>query len=245
MLIKDNGIEVQVGVKGNDFVFKVASQTEEATRLLRQSDKAIRDEATGLGLYSNKFPTWGPKQKCFFVRGSSKGKNNNEVKVPCASPAKAREAMYTFISLVSQIKPSERMVPTLGGTTHVRQAIITDKQAKILQLTANKHYPTERAWKATKGIVTENNHYNEHISQVTDVLNKSLPGRLPSGIKDGVVNHHKVTAPSAQYAVDAVKNLFDRAEREGKTHLVAVWRLVSGMRAPDIDNDENDSNDDN
>lgn len=245
MLLKDNGIEVQVGVKGNDFIYKVISQTAEATRLLRQNDKAIRDEKTGLGLYSNKFPSWGPKGKCFFVRGSSKSKDSHEVKASFGSPEEAREAMNAFIGLMTQIKPSEYMVPVLGGTTHVRQALITNEQAKILQLTGHKHYPKERNWKATKSIVTENIHYNEHIGQVTDVLNKSLSGRLPAGIKDGVVNHHKVTGPAALFAVQEFKSLFDRAEHAGKNHLVALWRLVSGMRAPDIDNDENDNNDDN
>jgi hypothetical protein len=232
MIIRNNGIEIAASVTGNNLKYTVISQTPEATDALKKLGN-VADEETGLRLRSNNYPNFNHKERMFYVRGLDNTKDNKETVAKFNSSAEAREAMHALDRLVDKVTKPERMMPAEGGTTHVRMALISKSQAQKLKLSAKNHYPDKHEWSQSKAIKTVNTHYNEHIGQVVDVLNKSL-GKVKAEMAEGVVNPHKVCSDDARYAVEQFRKLFSDAEKAGDGKLVAIWRLVSGVRGPDF-----------
>jgi hypothetical protein len=233
------GIAIDATVRGNNLVYRVVEQSPEASAAIKHLDKII-DEDTNMGLTINNFPNFKHTNKTFFLRGKDETRNNDEVTAKFASPAEAQGALFALDRLVQKIVTPAEMKPTPGATTHVRMAIITKDQARKLCVSANKFYPERREWpnEPVEPVVTENTHYNEHIGQAVDILNKTKTND-PIEYNNRVVNPHKVASEDARYAVEAVRRLFDNAEARGDGALVAVWRLVTGLRAPDVKNSEN------
>jgi hypothetical protein len=185
---------------------------------------------------TNRHPSFKRSTGVFFLRGADKSLNEKEVTVNFKSTAEAENAVNALRRLVSNTKMPEGVdpehkdkEPLPGGTTDVRMAFLTKAQAKALHLTGKDWYKDERRWKPTKPIITENPHYNEHIAQVVDVLNKAVS---PNFKTKGVINSHKVTHEQASWTYQALCNLFDEAEKNGC--LVALWRAVTGLRGPDF-----------
>lgn len=240
MLIEENGIKLEVNTDRNILKFKVLEQDAQASAIIKTFGP-IKDDETGFVLRSNKYPACLKKRGKFFLRGSDKDQDNKEVVIEFESSRKATEAKEALCRLVSKVVEPEdlfegedhdqEIVP--GSTTDVRTALITRSQAMHLDLDGKKIYPKERRWVKTKAVVTNNRHYNEHISQVVDVLNKALGGKEVIG---NVLNPHKVSSKQARQAVEAIRNMFDEAEKNG--YLVALWRVVTGVRGPDFSDDE-------
>lgn len=240
------GLKIRANVVGHHVEFSILEQSEKVSEILRElNDKKFKLEGNPHALTFNRRPAYNKGTGTIFLRGSEDGENNRVIEIPCENIAKARQTFRYLNDLVLSLgneglydKPI--VVVTPGSTSACRHAIISESQAKILELTGKAHFPEERKWdKIEQPVhVSENEdgsaHYNEHIGQFVDVLNKTLTDDQPE-YKNGVVNPHKVDSESAVIAVDMVRKLFDEAEGEGDAVLIAVWRIVSGLRAMDSD----------
>jgi hypothetical protein len=245
MIIGANGIRIEANVQGNVLTYRVVEQTKRATDTLNYLGEIV-DEDTGLRLRSNKRPSFNKTTGKFFIRGIEKTRDNDPVEVAFKSAAKAKEAVEALERLVGGVQLPPGIVPANhndiaapepGGTTAVRFALITKDQANKLCLTGKKFYPEERYWKPARPIRTINKHYNEHIGQVVDVLNKASKKNDTSLSENQVVNPHRATTKGSRQAVEAVRDLFDRAEQNG--YLVELWRVVTGIRGPDFEDEPN------
>lgn len=251
MLIKDNGIEIDVQNGYNASIVQIVKQTPEATRIVRHY-KNIIDNETGLSICTNKFPFFSKQRKRLYLRGIDKAKDNHQVQIPTK--------IISFDNLVRGLKnvlaevvvegqvdirnandfvQANREHVTLDGkkvvganTTLVRMAFINNEMAMKLRLTSRKDYPQEIIdWQPLPPIHTPNRHYNEHIGQIVDVLNKSKNNRE---FGDHVVNEENVTIPAAKWAVNKLRELFAEANQKDKYHLIALWRTITGFRGPDF-----------
>lgn len=248
MIVEQNGIKLNIEItQDGDLEYQVLDQTAEFTEILRNMG-IVLDEETGLSLRSNKHPSFSLKEKRFYVRGtgSQKYPGDRVVRAKFGSTAEARSAREALLFLISQVKPENMnqaidVVP--GGTSDCRMAIITRSQATTLSLTGHKLWPLKRRWEikgpaalTDKGIVANPQHWNEHIGQLVDVLNKAHGYKTPDD--EDIVNPHKVDTKSAKAAYRIIQEAFDQAEKDGPKTLVALWRIVSGLRAPDITEEE-------
>jgi hypothetical protein len=239
MILDKNGIKVDVSTDGHVLYFRVLEQSEEATEALTLLGQVHDD---GFTLRSNKFPAFNRKTKKFFVRGRGHKKDDRKVTVEFKSAKEATDAMEALDRLLDKVRKPQinlddprdivvgRAIVRQGGTSHVRMAFINKEKAKRLELTGHDNYPNEVVeWKPCEPVVTNNRHYNEHIAQVVDVLNKSVQD--DNDVLGHVINPHRVTQAQAKKAIKAVRKLFDDAERDD--YLVAIWRVVTGIRGPD------------
>jgi len=177
----------------------------------------------------------------FFVRGSQPEHNDRVVVREFETAEKAQEAAEALMRLVSKLGDENAPMNWPDGSiTRVRQAIINAEQAKILCLTNKKHWPLQRGWKPSKPYKIDETektrfmaeHWNEHLGQAVDVLNKAHDPTFQLSEED-VTNPHKVDHESCKWAVDSLQGLFDQAQLLGAKHVPALWRLISGMRSPD------------
>jgi hypothetical protein len=240
--IEANGIKIEASVSGPILRFQVLEQSKDATKIitiLRQVNDP--DEKSGYTLRVNNRPHLNKSSGVFFLRGADKTHHSKIVEANMGSSAKATEALAALGRLVNNVKMPEGTdgsdhlldkEPLRGGTTDVRMAFINKAQAKKLHLTAKDFYPEECRWKPdTTPIVTVNAHYNEHIAQVVDVLNKAHGSKKKTKY---VIHGEKVNDQDAKWAYDSIRALFDAAEKNGNGCLVAVWRALTGLRGPDF-----------
>lgn len=232
MIIKYDGISIEANTNDNLLLLRVLEQSPEFTSKLKSVD-SVTDESTGISIKSNNRPAWKKSTKTIYLRGADASRNDDVITIEFQNPNDCRNAILSVDSLIkaaAEIK-SEYEVEANGGTADCRRAIITESQAKVLTLTDHDKWSSKRRWAFTNPVHTINKHYNEHIGQLVDVLNKAF-GFVEDN--DSVVNHHKVTQEEAKWAYDYACKFFDEAEAAGPGFLVATWRLISGMRGPDF-----------
>ncbi len=240
MILDKNGIKVDVTVSGRTLFYQVLDQSQEATEALQLLGH-VHDPESEYTLKANKQPAINLNIKRFFVRGSNIRKHNQRVEKEFPSVAEAKKAADALSRLLDKVQMPEVREPEAnqvriggaiverGGTSHVRMCFINRAMAQHLQLTGHDHYPLELAeWEVCEPVITRNRHYNEHIGQVVDVLNKS---EQPDAVVGHVINHHRVTPQQAKKARKALEKMFQEAY-EGN-YLVAMWRTVTGIRGPD------------
>ncbi len=237
MVIEANGIRLDVSQEGRTLRYTVLEQSKEATKTLKFLGH-VRDDETGFTLRSNARPSYKKDTRRFFIRGSEEDKNDKTVKATFPTAQEARNAVAALKRLLEKVvKPdivdpqhNDQAAPLAGGTTHVRFAFINREMAEKLVLTGKKHYPDEVIdWEPTEPVVTKSRHYNEHIAQVVDVLNKSLEEPVQV---EGVINPHKVTPEQAKKTVEFMRSCFQYALEEDI--MVPFWRVVTGLRGPDL-----------
>jgi|GEM_PF-5260216 len=242
MKYSNSRINVDVKVSGTTLKFKINEQTEDVLSLIKDKNISVREYS----LTSNNYPFYKPSTKKFYLRGKVGERNNEEVTAQFATADEAKaakEALIEMIEILGDVETNNAIVVQEGAIGDVRTSIIKKSQAKILQLTNNKSYPnTRRDWTQKQaaildieeeGIVANVPHYNEHLGQLVDVMNKSTAEVLPT-LENGVVNPHKIDSTAARWAVKAVRDLYDAAEVVGPATLIATWRLISGLRGPDL-----------
>jgi hypothetical protein len=249
MKFTNDFLSVDMSVQGNTLKFKVVDQSPELSNILKKN----KMKSGEFSLLSNNKPAFKASKKIFFVRGKETEENDKQVECQFASREEALGAKSAFLDIMEQLADESTTGVAIqpGAIGDVRTSIITRDQAKILCLTNSKHYPaTRKEWIQTppslfdensETIVANIEHYNEHIGQLVDVMNKSV-GNVPPTLEQGVVNPHKISSAAAAWAVSNVRDLYDRAHAAGKDHLIATWRLISGLRGPDLrDIDEDDN----
>lgn len=236
MIIEGNGISIDAEVEGRTLCYRVTRQTKEATGIIN-AIAPVLDEESPFTLKSNKHPSFNKKLNRFFVRGYNKEEDEKVVSINFKSTALATQALAALERLVKNIvlpdgvSPchSDSMKPVPGGTTHIRFAFLNRSMAEKIQLTGKKYYPDEVVWDVgTKPIKTINRHYNEHIAQGVDVLNKAFGNAKTKG----VINPHNVTHDQALSAVNALREMFNHAHEND--YLIAFWRMVTALRGPDF-----------
>ena len=259
--IEQSGITVNTVVNGSQLKIKILHQTPEFTQAIKDNVKRICDTNTTYGLWSNKKPNFRTSSNLFYVRGEETQHDNLEVIIERESPEEARLAQDAFERLIEKVENPEIIPPVVGSTTHIRHSFINKQQARMLNLTGSKHYPDECAeWPGnvqhlrlsldpTKvDIPGSVQHWHEHVGQGVDVLNKSVENVPTNYDGSGIVNPHRVSTDDAKFAIDLVKEGFSKAQEQGDGALVAFWRTLTSLRAPDIkdiveDDDElDDSN---
>lgn len=234
-----NKITVETTLLNNVLKYKILNQSEDFTAALREHD-VLTDENTGFSLKSHNKPNYSNERRRFYVRGREAENNNREVRVSFEDRTQAREALNSLELLLTQVIPEDEvMLPDHpGSTTACRMAIISRDQAQRLSLTAKDYYPDQRRWGVAEPHVIPNNfHFTEHIAQIVDVLNKAEDPNYQTPRDENYVNAHRVDHESCEAALAIIRNAFDEAEdndEDGKT-LIALWRIVSGLRAPDVD----------
>lgn len=231
-------ITLQATVLDNVLKYQITNQSDAFTRALRQHE-LLEHDATGFSLKSHNKPNYSTNNRRFYVRGQQPEHNDREVRIAFEDRDQARTALSALSDLLEAVIPEQNMLPDHpGSTTACRMAIISRRQAQRLSLTAKDHYPPERQWAtAEPHIIPCNFHFSEHIGQIVDVLNKAHDENFRNAGDVEVVNEHRVDHESCLSAVQILQNAFDEAEAadgEGKT-LIAFWRMVSGLRAPDVD----------
>jgi len=128
---------------------------------------------------------------------------------------------------------SDSLYVSNGGTLEVRNAFINDTMAEILDLKNANEYSPNIEWIPSKPIMTDNEHYDEHIGQVVDVLNKSVKNKEYS---DGVVNQHRVGSKSAILVIKMIQGAIKEAQEKGDSYLISLWNVMTGLRGPDFEN---------
>ena len=227
-----NKLTLEAQILNNVLKYKVTNQSNDFTAALKRA-KVIED-----GPYSLKYnrrPAFCTEKERFYLRGSDPEQDNREVRIEFETSEEAIAALVSLQKMIAKVSPESYTPDHPGSTTAARMALIKRSQAQTLGLTAKDHYPDERSWTPAQPHVLDCNfHFTEHIGQLIDVLNKSVEPQGTQTAAD-IVNPHKVDKEAAEWAVDAIRNLFDLAEEQGGKHLVALWRIVSGTRAPDVD----------
>lgn len=118
-----------------------------------------------------------------------------------------------------------------GSTLSVRNAFLTNEMATSLGVKYSKDYNNRAVWKVSEPVYTTNKHYDEHIGQIVDVLNKTLKSK---DYRENVVNHHKVGSKSSTFAVKMIKEALAEAHGLGADYLCALWSIMTGLRGPDF-----------
>lgn len=243
IVIEKNGIKINARLNRHQLIYSVESQSPQFTKLLRHY-KHVRDAATGLSLRSNKRPSFSRQENRFFVRGDETEHDNKQVVAKFPSEEDAQEALKALDRLIDKVRPEEvpsekisigEAVVARGGTSHVRMYLISKSQAQKLQLTGNKLWPENSQWVVSKPHNTNDIkqwHFQEHLGQIVDILNKSVSKDTPEEVQECIVNPHKVSHKQAERAVNAFKKFLKDAE-DGE-YLVAAWRIVSGIRSTDF-----------
>jgi hypothetical protein len=243
MVVERNGIRIDITQNGRTVNFRVLDQSKQATAALQLLGH-VTDEQTGISLRSNKEPSYNRKTKRLFVRGSSREGHNKVVTVETRTAEEARQIVEAVPRLLDQVQYPDQVQASAGriiiggaevaqgGTTHVRMALISRRMAQHLQLTGHDLYPDDPIdWQPCRPAIIKNAHWLEHQGQVVDVMNKSVDNR--PNIKANFINPHRVSPAQARNAVAAFKRLFEEAE--AGNYLVAMWRLVTGIRHCDSD----------
>lgn len=242
MIIEKNGIKINAEVEGSVLKYQVLKQKNSFTNALGVLG-IVEDPESGFRMKTNLKPYFKPSKKrnvrgTFYVRGKNHDEDDNEIEIEFGSQRDAEGAIAALQRMIDKVEMPEGVVepihddvaPQPGGTTDVRMALISKSQAEKLSLTAKRFWPEQYRWACKPPIRVADRHYGEHIGQVVDVLNKAHNREEPRR-QNGIVNPHYVTHEQARKAVNAFKQLFNDAERDD--YLVAIWRLVSGMRGPD------------
>lgn len=129
------------------------------------------------------------------------------------------------------VKITEDQYLANGGTLKVRNAFLTREMAMQLGIPHAEHYATNQIWRASPPIIVNNKHYDEHLGQVIDVLNKSLSVK---DYNESVINHHKVGPKGSKFVVTMIREAFVEACNIGRDHLHALWSVTTGLRGPDF-----------
>lgn len=243
MIIDKNGIRVNVSSSGGICSFEVLSQTDDATKTL-DFIGPITDLGSGYSIKTNNYPAYNRKKKRFFIRGKDKSGDNNIVQVSDVSQTQLVAILDKLLGLIKMptitksehdsSRPVQYRPKETGGTTHIRWAVFGKTAARRIELTGHDFYPDEPEWPGphatlpVKPVVTVNKHFNEHLAQAVDVLNKSVS---PEAKIDLVPNPHKVTHRQAKLAVDSLRKLYKDAV-DGN-YVVALHRLLTGIRGFD------------
>lgn len=252
MIISRNGIEFDVTQTRDGSQVRITKQDKNATAVIKHF-KNIVDEETGFSIRSNKFPSFKTKGLRLYVRGAEKTKDDNVVTIPHKAisfnsltgalnriAAQLVKPDYVKIEDANAFVKQNRVHPTLdggvfhgGNTTLVRMAFINREMATKLRLTHHDKYPENCIeWEAIRPIITKNTHYNEHIGQGIDVLNRSIGVEKYTKY---IVNPQNVDIDGARWTVNYLKKAFEEANKKGKYHLVALWRMITAFRGPDFD----------
>lgn len=237
MIIEQNGVRVGLEIDGNNLKFQVLDQAEETTKLLR-SLGSVTDEVTGFSMRTNKFPSFNHQENRFYLRGTVAEKNAKEVVAKFDNPARAREAVTAIGVLLSKIRPPNGVATTPGSTAACRLALIPRDMAIALRLTDCKNWPAENKWTPAHSMQIGNPHFDEHLAQIVDVLNKAhgaeiVMDRLHEQVAANV-HLEKVEREGASWAVAAVKRLLAEGHARGLSAETSLWRIFSGLRAPDV-----------
>lgn len=245
-------ISASVEVNDNRLSYRILQQSDKVLNLFKNRDERIIDERTGMGIFANKKPFFKEKSNLFFVRGTERQHDNDQVVCEFDSNDKAEQAFGAFYNLLRNVdreanhQANEVGVPLDGATTHLRMALFPKEFAISLQLTDCKKYPDQLLeWdrvvppvklsdKIKLDIAASVDHWNEHIGQAIDVMNRASGKPIPPNIRDAVVNGHKGTVKSAQIAVNIVKQMIETATLHDNDVRRDVWRLISGLRGPDM-----------
>lgn len=238
MVINANGISINAVVEGKKLLYTVLEQTPQFKQTLEILGGIVTDEESGFSLKSNVRPSYNGRIKRFFVRGTEEKSNDKQVKCKFASADDANAALQAMIRLANMVVVEEEVLTEKkeviydpGGTSALRFNFINKDMATILQMTDHKNYPNAiQPWKPAKPVLTHNRHFNEHIGQGIDVLNKSVQ---PNAKLPKVVNQHRVTPQQAAAAVNSLKQSFRHAH--DNNYLVAYWRLISSIRGIDAE----------
>ena len=126
---------------------------------------------------------------------------------------------------------TENMYLANGSTLKVRNAFLSSEMAQILGVKMHYDYARRPTWQVSEPVNTGNKHYDEHIGQIVDVLNKSLKSK---DYRENVVNHHKVGSKSSTFAVQMIKEALAEAHGLGANYLCALWSVMTGLRGPDF-----------
>lgn len=229
-------IKIEAQILDNILKYKVVEQSDQFSNKLRELG-TVEDEGTGLSLKYNKKPAFSSTRRRFYLRGSQPEHNEREPRIEFETNDEATKALNALAKLIEKANPVVFIPDHPGSTTACRMAIITRAQAQRLSLTGKDHYPPTRSWRTAEPHVMEcNQHFTEHIGQVVDVLNKAHDPNFRNNADCNVVNEHRVSHAGAKEAYDLICEIFDRAwASENQDCLVALWRIVSGLRAPDVD----------
>lgn len=126
---------------------------------------------------------------------------------------------------------TENIYQANGSTLKVRNAFLSNEMAQILGVKLHYNYARKPAWQISQPVSTGNKHYDEHIGQIVDVLNKSMKSK---DFRESVVNHHKVGSKSSAFAVKMIKEALAEAHGLGADYLCALWSIMTGLRGPDF-----------
>lgn len=245
--VSENGITADLRTEGSSLFYRVREQTPEATRLIKECRPGVED--LGFKLRSNRRPNYNHDSKVFFVRGSEQGRNDDEVCAQLGSEAEARQAMFAFVDMIADLSEPERRPPHPGGTTHLRQAFYPREIARTLHVSYNRHYPDQPIeWQPVEPMHSNNAHWNEHIGQGIDVLNMASTPNLREQFRRGVIHPESIDHESAVAAKQILTEAIQRAHAVGPKCSIALWRLMTALRAPDagnmVEDPENDPEND-
>lgn len=240
MIIDRNGIKIEAVVEGASLKYKVLEQSSTFTNNLKLH-QVITDSATGFNIRSNLKPAYKHKSKRFYVRGFQQENHNDEVLCEFDYASQAQQALQALERLVDKVIQPEDVQKLehkkesqfkRGGTSYLRNALLTKQQAIKLGLTGKNFYKTDRYWKSdTVPIKTISFHWSDHQAQATSIFNKFANPNFKDK-KDAASNPHYVTVEQARKAVEAARNQFDKAEEED--YLIAYWRLITAIRSCDV-----------
>lgn len=234
-VIKAKGFEAQVSRENTNIKVTIVEQTPEFTEALKTAGKII-DDSGEFGLRSNKFPNFNHNEKVFYLRGREQEKNNKQIVAKFDSVGQARNAILALEEMVNKVDPDVIHVAPDGTTAQFRQVFLDRAKAKVLGVTDNKKYPETclTLKKAVKIKDHGNAHFQEHIFAAFDVVCKAQTGvgLTENGGLD--TNYHKVSINDAQWAVDNLKDVINRAHEAGNGKLVALWRLMTALRSIDL-----------
>jgi hypothetical protein len=237
MIIEQNGVRVGLEIDGSNLKFKVLAQDAETTKILRSLGNVV-DEETGFSMRTNKFPSFNHQKKRFYLRGIVADKNDREVTAKLDSPAQARAAAVAIRVLLSKIRPPLGVPQEAGSTAACRIALIPREMATMLRLTHHKNWPGETGWTPARAFQIGNPHFDEHLAQIVDVLNKAHGADIRMDhLHEQVANNvhlEKVSAEDAAWACGKIRELNNEACERGVGAATALWRIYTGLRAPDV-----------
>lgn len=224
MIIHNNGVKIDATREHNRIYYKILEQSQDATDRI-QSVSDISDPDSGIKVRSNRFPSFNEKERRFYFRGFETKKNDKSVEAVFKTAVEAENALNGLKRIVDFLTPENFPINkqthgkvTPGGTSHCRFHFINRGMAKILCLTGHNHYPIECIkWKKSSPVSTKNPNYNLHIKQFVNTLNNSI-------------NNDECSI----WAINKIKELFQKSFRDGPSALVACWRVITGFRECDV-----------
>lgn len=243
MQISKNGITLDVNREGKNLTYQVLKQNKSVAETLRLLVEVV-DKETGYSLRSSRRPFFHKGNKRFYIRGTETQYDNLKVETEFKSEKEAEKALAALERLLDKIKlpkcyevPDDQIVigngmMVKGGSSMFRMMFLTRSMAEKLQLTCHQFYQDKVIeWVHCKPpTIPKNPHATEHISQAIDCCNKFISKNTDKGY---VVNPHNVTKEQAIKAINSLRKDFEDAENGD--YLVAYWRILTNLRAPDVE----------